>query len=482
MSEAALAGLIKRLETATQRLEEVAARTGGTHAPSHSGTPTAGVAGNDSRAVSAFSEILQGPLHSFVELSSKVGGLVQDQAKIVQAAFEAQKQLIAVAGQSKKPTQQQLPQFLSSTQSAIQQIINLREKNRASPLSNHLSTVSEGIGALGWVVIEPTPAPYVGEMRDSAQFWANRVIKEYKDKDKTHVDWANGYVTLLTELQNYVKKVQTTGLVWNAKGIDAQEALGKLGASASTGAGAGPAAPPPPPVGVEPSGSKPGAPATAALFSQLNSGGLTAGLRKVDKSEMTHKNPDLRAGSVVPAGNTPVTASTAVKKPVTAVAKPPKTALEGSKWVIENHTAQSTTGPIVLDKVELRHVIYIYGCKGVTIQVTGKVNAITIDNCKSVGLLVPSVVSTVDLINSQSTNLQITDKAPTVAIDKCDGVQLYLSEAAAKEVEILTSKSSAMNVLTEEGGDWVERPLPEQFRTTVNWGTGLSTAAVEHKG
>jgi hypothetical protein len=40
----------------------------------------------------------------------------------------------------------------------------------------------------------------------------------------------------------------------------------------------------------------------AAVFAELNRGeDVTKGLRKVDKSEMTHKNPALRAGSVVPA-------------------------------------------------------------------------------------------------------------------------------------------------------------------------------------
>lgn len=37
-----------------------------------------------------------------------------------------------------------------------------------------------------------------------------------------------------------------------------------------------------------------------AVFSQLNKGeDITKSLRKVDKSEMTHKNPELRAGGVV---------------------------------------------------------------------------------------------------------------------------------------------------------------------------------------
>lgn len=37
------------------------------------------------------------------------------------------------------------------------------------------------------------------------------------------------------------------------------------------------------------------------MFAELNRGEeVTKGLRKVDKSEMTHKNPALRAGGVVP--------------------------------------------------------------------------------------------------------------------------------------------------------------------------------------
>jgi adenylyl cyclase-associated protein len=72
--------------------------------------------------------------------------------------------------------------LIKPTQQSLNEVCEYKEKNRPSPFFNHLSTVSEGIGALGWVTIEPKPAPYVGELRDSSQFYANRVIKEFKDK------------------------------------------------------------------------------------------------------------------------------------------------------------------------------------------------------------------------------------------------------------------------------------------------------------
>ncbi len=59
---------------------------------------------------------------------------------------------------------------------------DIREANRASSLFTHLTTVSEGISVLGWVTIDPKPADYVTEVLSSAQFYGNRIIKEYKEK------------------------------------------------------------------------------------------------------------------------------------------------------------------------------------------------------------------------------------------------------------------------------------------------------------
>ena len=39
------------------------------------------------------------------------------------------------------------------------------------PISN---TSSESVSALGWVVVAPTPAPYIKEMNDAGQFYTNR--------------------------------------------------------------------------------------------------------------------------------------------------------------------------------------------------------------------------------------------------------------------------------------------------------------------
>lgn len=64
----------------------------------------------------------------------------------------------------------------------IEEIATFREKNRKSEFFNHLSAISESAGALGWIAVQPAPCPYVKEMSDAAQFYTNRVLKDYKEK------------------------------------------------------------------------------------------------------------------------------------------------------------------------------------------------------------------------------------------------------------------------------------------------------------
>lgn len=124
---------------------------------------------------------------------------------------------IQLAGSRGKPSQSEEAQLLAPTSEQISAIQQFREKNRASKLFNHLSAISESIPALGWVAVAPTPAPYVKEMNDAGQFYTNRVLKEWKEKDQKHVEWCRAWVQLLSELQAYVKQYHTTGLVWSGK-------------------------------------------------------------------------------------------------------------------------------------------------------------------------------------------------------------------------------------------------------------------------
>ena len=73
-------------------------------------------------------------------------------------------------------------ELLKPLQQMISAISEIREANRSSPVFHHLSAVSESIGVLAWVTVDPKPHKHVEESLNSAQFWGNRVLKEYKEK------------------------------------------------------------------------------------------------------------------------------------------------------------------------------------------------------------------------------------------------------------------------------------------------------------
>ena len=75
---------------------------------------------------------------------------------------------------------------------------------------------------------------------------------------------------------------------------------------------------------------------------------------------------------------------------------------------------------------------------------------------------------------------QVLGKVPTVSVDKTDGCQMFLN-AESVNAEIVTAKSSEMNVMIPNGEEFVEQPVPEQFRTTVT-GLKLDTAPLAHEG
>ena len=106
------------------------------------------------------------------------------QASAVQKAFDAERRFLLVTTRAKKPDIQSpvYMETLKELQETIGAVDGFRVANRGSPLSNHLTTVSEGIPMLGWVTIDAKPEEHVTEMFNAAEFYGNRVRKEYREK------------------------------------------------------------------------------------------------------------------------------------------------------------------------------------------------------------------------------------------------------------------------------------------------------------
>jgi len=432
--------------------------------------------------VVGFKAILDGPLNEFLHLSSQIGGEVKIQADMVADAFQAQVNFVSLAPRCKTPEQNELTAILKPTADKVQAIQAYREKNRPSKLINHLSAVSEACPALYWISVTPTPGPYVKEMKDAGQFYSNRVLMEYKDKDKLHVDWVKSWTQVLSDLQQYIKQYHTTGVSWNPRGGSVSEAQsGKPAAVGPTGRAPPPPPGPPPPL---PSAAelaafaKPaGQDDRAALFQQLNRGDeVTKGLRKVNADQQTHKNPSLRAQAAPPSKPTPGPRPFQPPGNVASPqAKPPKFELQGKKWIIEYH---SNNHNLIVGEATMNQAVYIFACTDCTVQVKGKVNSITMDACKKCSLVFDDIVASVEFINCQRIQAQAMGKVATVSIDKTDGIQVYFSKTCL-DTEVVSSKSSEMNILIPKAdGDFVEYPVPEQYKTQWN-GKRLSTVVVE---
>uniref|UniRef100_A0A182YIK4 Adenylyl cyclase-associated protein n=1 Tax=Anopheles stephensi TaxID=30069 RepID=A0A182YIK4_ANOST len=426
-------------------------------------------------SINAYEDIMLGSFANFIALSGKIGGDVATQAQFVKEAFDAQFAFLKVAAASSAPSNTDLQNLLKPTSDKISTIQSFREKNRTSPFFNHLSAISESIPALGWVCVAPTPGPYVKEMNDAGQFYTNRVLKDWKEKDSTHVEWARAWIQTLTELQQYIKQHHTTGLVWSGKD---KPTVGGAAVPPPPPPGGLPPPPPMMPLGDLSAGGGAGDD-RSALFAQINQGAdITKGLKKVTADMQTHKNPGLRSGPApykAPAGVTNGTKSVAPP----AVAKPPTFTRDGKKWLIEY---QKNNPDLVVDNAEMNNVVYMFRCEGSTLQIKGKINSVVMDSCKKCSLVFDSLVASAEFVNCQSVQMQVLGKVPTISIDKTDGCQMYLS-ADSLDVEIVSSKSSEMNVMIPKGssGDYTEQPIPEQFKTIVK-GSALNTTCVESLG
>ena len=468
-----LAAIVSRLEAVAARLEGAAPAAGGGAAPpAATAAGGGGGGGGGGASVDGYDEIISGSLQQWIDLSAKVGGDVAAQANLVKAAFDAQREFVVLASKAKQPAQSDLPSLLQATSTAIGEIQSFREAQRRSKQFNHLSMVSEGIPALGWVTVAPKPCPFIKEMKDAGTFYTNRVIKEFKGNDDQQVAWARGYTQVLTDLHDYVKRVHTTGLVWNKNGGDAKSLAGSSSSAAATKSAAAPAKAAAAPVKAA-AAAAPGSDAKSGLFAALNKGGgVTAGLKKVDRSQMTHKNPELRASSVVAAAPVKKAAAPAKKTFGAAVKKDPVFALNGKKWQVE---FQSGNRELVIDDANMKQTVYVYKCDNSTLQVKGKVNSITIDGCKKFAIVFETAVATLDLVNCQSVQVQVLNKVPTVSIDKTDGAQVYLS-AESLDTQIVSAKSSEMNVLVPgDDGDFKEVALPEQYQSVLKDGEWVTS-------
>ena len=137
--------------------------------------------------VEEFDNFVQTTVNKYAQLSEELGGLVSKQSQLVVKGFKEQRKFLLIASKSKKPNiaGSELAVFqdlLKPTNEALMAVGELKEANRPDPQYTHLCAVADGIMVLAWVSMDARPYKHVEESLQSAQFFGNRVLKEFKDK------------------------------------------------------------------------------------------------------------------------------------------------------------------------------------------------------------------------------------------------------------------------------------------------------------
>merc|ERR1719334_1265435 len=331
----------------------------------------------------------------------------------------------------------------------------------------------EAIMAISWVTMAPPmglPKQHVEQQAQAVDFNINRVLKN--DKSAEVKEWNLKMKAMSKKLSEYVKEYfKSSGLIWNPKGGSLSEA--KETASTTAGAADTEQKEEAKPAKKASPKKKKGGGGMAGVFGELNKGlAVTKGMKKVTK-DMKTKNRKDRVGKVT------------VKK-VAAKKKrkkfgDPQTKFMGGRWMVENYEAEA--GLILLDKANLKSNVFISMCEEMTVQVPGKVKAVTIDSCVKGRVFVQDVVSTVEVVNCKSVMVvvQKDGKVPSFAIDKSESPQIILSRSAYEaNPDIYSSNVTAMNVEVPgatDDDDNKEYPVPEQFLTKIDPKTGVMTTS-----
>ncbi|XP_062196366.1 cyclase-associated protein 1-like [Phragmites australis] len=457
--------LIGRLEAAVSRLEALNA---GAH-PSVAPRGLVDTATAQDPAILAFDDLVTGALGRVSAAAGKIGAEVAEVTELVEKAFLVAKDLLVKTKLTQKPTMESMLSFMGPLNETILEANALAEGTRSNH-ANHLKAAAGSLAALAWIGYTgkgcgmPLPIAHIEESCQMAEFYSNKMLVEYKNKDLDHVEWAKALKELyVPNLRDYVKNFYPLGPVWQPP----RSATNKA-----------PSAPSPPSASLSISSASSSQPKSgmSAVFAEISSGkSTTQGLRKVTDG-MKSKNRTDRSGVVTAEGK-----ETRSAPSFSSTKGPAKLELQmGRKWVVEHHIGNRS---LIIEDCDTKQSVYVYGCKDCVLQVKGKVNNITIDKCTKVGVLFKGVVAACEIVNCNSVEVQCEGSVPTISIDNTSGCQLYLSKESL-ETSVTTAKSSEINALVPDAnsdGDWVEHSLPQQFIHAFRDGQ-FTTSPVSHSG
>ena len=182
--------------------------------------------GGEAPAVKAFDAYVKASVVPLAQTCDSLEGLDKSGTYLLDA-WEGVRNIIVLATRAKAPIEplgEALAPFLGKTQEAVK---NLRELRLKRDWDRHQKTLIEMVGALSWILFQPPqqlPAPFVKEALGSAEFWSNRIRKDFKGKDDTQIAFCDNVKKALTDLVVYIEEYHKAGLAFNPRGVSIAEA------------------------------------------------------------------------------------------------------------------------------------------------------------------------------------------------------------------------------------------------------------------
>jgi adenylyl cyclase-associated protein len=182
--------------------------------------------GGESPAVKAYDAYVKSAVVPLAQTCDSLDGL-EKTGSLLLDAWEGVRLIIVLASRSKMPAEslgEAFGPYLTKTREAVKKMRDLRLKR---DMDRHQKTLIEMVGALSWILFKPPqqlPAPYVKEALGSAEFWSNRIRKDFKGKDETQIAFCDNVKKALVELAKYIEEFHKAGLTFNPRGVSLAEA------------------------------------------------------------------------------------------------------------------------------------------------------------------------------------------------------------------------------------------------------------------
>lgn len=181
-------------------------------------------------AVKAYDSYMKNSVSYLAQACDDLGGL-ENMGDLIQKAWEGIRLIIVLASRSKPPTEdlaEALDPHMKPVQAAVVGIRNLkigREWDR------HQKAIIEMLACLSWVYMRPPkalPAAIVKETLGSADFWSNRIRKDFKGNNDTQIAFCDSIKAVITGLVEYIDEYHKTGLTFSPRGMSLAEASIRL--------------------------------------------------------------------------------------------------------------------------------------------------------------------------------------------------------------------------------------------------------------